>query len=77
MQKRFTKSARRVLENAKRQAVSLGHSFIGTEHLLLALLRTKGVASEVLKENGVLFDKIAELVEDNLTVDSDVMTTGN
>ena len=77
MQKRFTKSARRVLENAKRQAVSLEHSFIGTEHLLLALLRTKGVASEVLKENGVLFDKIAELVEDNLTVDSDVMTTGN
>ncbi|RKI43560.1 ATP-dependent Clp protease ATP-binding subunit [bacterium D16-51] len=77
MQKRFTKSARRVLENAKRQAVSLGHSFIGTEHLLLALLRTKGVASEVLKENGVLYDKIAELVEDNLTVDADVMTTGN
>ena len=77
MQKRFTKSARRVLENAKRQVVSLGHSFIGTEYLLLALLGTKGVASEVLKENGVLFDKIAELVEDNLTVDSDVMTTGN
>ena len=36
----------------------MGHSFIGTEHLLLALLGTKGVASEVLKENGVSYDKI-------------------
>ena len=77
MQKRFTKSARRVIDNARRQAVSLGHGFTGTEHLLLALLRTKGVASEVLKENGVLYDKILELVEDNLTTDADVLTTGN
>jgi len=77
MQKRFTGSARKVLENARRQAVSLGHNFIGTEHLLLALLATKGVASEVLKENGVSYDKIAALIEDSLTTDSNVMTAGD
>ena len=48
MQKRYTKSAQKVLDNANKQAVSLGHRFIGTEHLLLALLETKGVGSEVL-----------------------------
>ncbi len=77
MQKRFTGSARKVLENARRQSVSLGHNFIGTEHLLLALLVTRGVASEVLKENGVSYDKIAALIEDNLTADSNVMMAGD
>lgn len=77
MQRRYTKSAQKVLDNAKKQAASLGHSFIGTEHLLLALLGTKGVASEVLKENGVSYDKIKELIEDNLTTDAGVLTTGN
>lgn len=77
MQKRFTKSAQKVLDDAGRQALSLGHNFIGTEHLLLALLKTRGVASEVLKENGVSYDKILELVEDNLTTDANVLTTGN
>ena len=77
MQRRYTKSAQKVLDNAKKQAASLGHSFIGTEHLLLALLGTKGVASEVLKENGVSYDKIKELIEDNLTTDAGVLTTGS
>ena len=70
MQKRYTKSALKVFENAKKQAASLGHNFIGTEHLLLSLLVTKGVASEVLKEDGVSYEKILELIEDNLSVDS-------
>lgn len=77
MQKRYTKSAQKVFDNAKKQAASLGHNFIGTEHLLLALLVTKGVASEVLKENGVSYDKILVLIEDNLTTDSNVLATGN
>lgn len=76
MRKGYTKSAQKALENARQEALSLGHNFIGTEHLLLALLATKGVASEVLKENGVSYDKIAELVEDNLTIDANVLTAG-
>ena len=73
MQRKYTKSAQKVLENTGKQAVSFGHNFVGTEHLLLSLLVTKGVASEVLKENGVSYDKIAELIEDNLTSDSGVL----
>ena len=42
MQKRYTKNAQKAIDNAKRQAVSLGHNYVGTEHILLALLNTKG-----------------------------------
>ena len=73
MQKRYTKNAQKVFDNARKQAASLGHNFVGTEHLLLALLITKGVASEVLKENGVSYDKIVDLIEDNLSTDSNTL----
>ena len=51
MRKRYTASAEKVLENAGKEAVSRGMSYVGTEHLLLALIKTKGVAAEVLREN--------------------------
>lgn len=73
MQKRYTKNAEKVFDNARKQAASLGHNFVGTEHLLLALLITKGVASEILKENGVSYDKIVDLIEDNLSTDSNML----
>ena len=37
MQSRFTKSAEKVLEDAKKAAKTLGHNYVGTEHLLIAL----------------------------------------
>ena len=73
MRKDYTQNAKRVIENAKKQAASLGHGYVGTEHLLLALIEVKGVASEVLKENGVVYDKILELVEDHLAASGGVM----
>lgn len=74
MQKRYTRSAQRVLDNAKKAASLIGHSYIGTEHILLALIETKGVASEVLKENGVQYEKIYELVDENLSTGTNVLT---
>jgi hypothetical protein len=45
----FTPRAKRVLELALREALSLGHNYIGTEHLLLALVReNEGVAARIL-----------------------------
>ena len=46
MQRHYTKSALNVLNNTAKEAEALGHNYIGTEHLLLALIHTKGVASE-------------------------------
>ncbi|MCD7826813.1 MAG: ATP-dependent Clp protease ATP-binding subunit [Clostridiaceae bacterium] len=76
MQKRYTKSAQKVFENAGKEAQALGHGYIGTEHLLLGLLTAKGVAGEVLKENGVEYDRIYELIEENFSSDAAVMTIG-
>ena len=50
----FTPRAKRVLELAVEEARSLGHNYVGTEHLLLGLIREgEGVAAQVLLELGV------------------------
>jgi hypothetical protein len=47
----FTPEAKKVLERALREALSLGHNYIGTEHLLLALAREReGLAARILGE---------------------------
>jgi ATP-dependent Clp protease ATP-binding subunit ClpA len=54
MFERFTRSAKRTVEGAQIQARALGHTWIGTEHLLLALLAEDlGVATRVLHQAGV------------------------
>ena len=77
MQKRYTDSAIKAMEAAKKAAKSLGHNYVGTEHLLIGLLKTKGVAAEVLKENGVEEEKIRSLMEDLISTSDNVMVTGN
>ena len=55
----FTPRAKKVLELALREAMALGHNYIGTEHILLGLVREgEGVALRVLLEFGVDADKI-------------------
>ena len=51
---RFSPRAQRALELAERSAGDLGHSYIGTEHLLLGLLQEEeGIARRVLEEQGL------------------------
>jgi ATP-dependent Clp protease ATP-binding subunit ClpC len=55
---RYTPRVKKVLALAGRQAKALGHSYVGTEHLLLGLLQEgKGVAALVLKKHEVDFDR--------------------
>jgi Clp amino terminal domain, pathogenicity island component/ClpX C4-type zinc finger len=50
----FTPRAKKVLELSLREALQLGHNYIGTEHILLGLLREgEGVAAQVLVKQGV------------------------
>jgi ATP-dependent Clp protease ATP-binding subunit ClpA len=59
----FTPRAKKVLEYALREALQLGDSFIGTEHLLLALLREgQGIAVQVLVNLGADLDWVREQV---------------
>ncbi|MBC7812217.1 MAG: ATP-dependent Clp protease ATP-binding subunit [Burkholderiales bacterium] len=61
---RFTQRARRVLSLAQEEAERLQHNYIGTEHLLLGLLREEGgVAGRVLRDLGLEQRRVEELVE--------------
>ena len=61
---RFTERARKVLQLAQEEAQRLQHSYIGTEHLLLGLVREgDGVAAKVLKRFDVDLVKVRTAVE--------------
>ena len=61
---RFTKRARRVLSLAQEEAQRLSHNYIGTEHLLLGLIREENsVAVKVLRELGVKPERVKDMVE--------------
>jgi ATP-dependent Clp protease ATP-binding subunit ClpC len=61
---RFTQRARRVLSLAQEEAERLQHNYIGTEHLLLGLMREDGgVAGRVLRDLGLEQSRVEELVE--------------
>ncbi len=60
---RFTDQARAAIGLAVEAAENLGHNYVGTEHLLIGLLREgSGVASRVLEAGGVKAEKVLELV---------------
>ncbi len=61
---RFTQRARRVLSLAQEEAERMQHSYIGTEHLLLGLMREEGgVAGKVLREMGLHPDRVEQIIE--------------
>jgi len=61
---RFTQRARRVLSLAHEEAEKLNHNHIGTEHLLLGLIREEGgVAGRVLRELGLAPARVKDVVE--------------
>ncbi len=61
---RFTERAQRALIYSQEEARNLGHNYVGTEHLLLGLLREgEGAAAQVLKGLGIDIEKIREQIE--------------
>ena len=63
MTNRFTAKAQNVLNNSLRLARELGHTYIGSEHLLLALCAEKeSVAAKLLDKRGVQYDAVREAI---------------
>ena len=61
---KFTERARKVLTLAQEEAQRFNHNYIGTEHLLLGLVREgEGVAAKVLANMGVELNKVRSAVE--------------
>jgi ATP-dependent Clp protease ATP-binding subunit ClpC len=66
MFERFDDSAKRVIVLAQEEARKLDHPFIGTEHLLLALLRQDSAAARALTGLGIGYDAVLARVEQAL-----------
>ena len=67
MMQRFTDDAQRVLSCAQEAALELGHDYVGTEHVLIGLIKVKnGVAAKALNELGLSAETIIEDVEEHI-----------
>ena len=67
----FTPRAKKVLELSLREALQMGHNYIGTEHILLGLLKEgEGVAARVLNSMGITLDIVKEKVKELLSKQS-------
>ena len=63
-QDRFTERAQSALTKAQETAQEMGHSYVGTEHILLGIAQeNEGLGSKVLKDNGLDESLIRELIE--------------
>src|SRR6476659_5730003 len=68
MWQRFTERARRVVFFAQEEAARLGENYVGTEHLLLGLVRENdSVAARILERLGVSLSRIRSDVERQVT----------
>ena len=74
----FTPRAQQVLDGAKKEALRFGHDYIGTEHLLLGLIRLgQGVAVAVLQSMNVDLDSVRMEVEKLTTASDDTIQEGD
>ncbi|MCC7543856.1 ATP-dependent Clp protease ATP-binding subunit, partial [bacterium] len=71
---RFTENAKRSLENAGILAASLGSAYVGSEHLLLGVLKTQGsIGAKILSHVGVTIDKLQLTITANMTVSTQAL----
>jgi ATP-dependent Clp protease ATP-binding subunit ClpA len=77
MQERFTDRARKVMQLAKQEAERFCHEYIGTEHILLGLIREgSGVAANVFKNLGISLARIRLEIEQIVLSGPDMVTMG-
>ncbi len=78
MKNNFSSRVQMVIQFARDEALRLGHDYIGTEHLLLGLIREgEGIAIEILQSLGVDLEEIKNAIEDAGRASGDTMTIGN
>src|ERR1700710_861464 len=73
----FTERVRKVLAMAREEAARLHHEYVGTEHILLVLIREgEGVAAAVLQNLSVDLDEIQQKIEETVKKGKAAQTTG-
>src|SRR5687768_13254072 len=77
MYERFTDRSRKVMQLANQEAQRFNHEYIGTEHILLGLIKEgSGVAANVLKNLDISFHKVRQEIEKIVQSGPDMVTMG-
>ena len=77
MNNMFTENVKQVMKLAREESARLGHNYIGTEHLLLGIIKDgKSKAVAVLTNLGLSLETVKQSVEDYVTTSGDTMTIG-
>jgi ATP-dependent Clp protease ATP-binding subunit ClpC len=78
MEGNFSNRVQDVIRLSREEALRLGHDYIGTEHLLLGIIREgEGVAVKILRNLGVNLYKLKKAIEDTVRTSGDTLTIGN
>ena len=79
MEAKFSPRVKDVITFSREEALRLGHDYIGTEHLLLGIIRDgEGAAIQILQAHGIMLDELRKAIESNLKkVNKPVMNVGN
>ena len=77
MYERFTQCARRIMQLANQEAQRFNHEYIGTEHILLGLVKTgRGVACSVLTDSGLTLKNVRLEIEKLIQSGPEMITMG-
>ena len=78
MKENFSKRVQAIMKYAKEEAIRLGHSYVGSEHFLLGILRgKKGLSMNILDIFDCDVDGICAMVEDMIKASGGTMTLGH
>ncbi len=78
MEGNFSERVQEVIRLSREEALRLGHDYIGTEHLLLGIIReNQGVAIKILRNLNVELDKLKKAIEDTVRSSGGTLTIGN
>ena len=73
---RFTERAQVVLVEAQQESQNFKHGYIGTEHVLLGILKENGYAGQLLAGKGITSEKVKKMTEDYLGFGDDEVSNG-
>jgi ATP-dependent Clp protease ATP-binding subunit ClpC len=78
MKNNFTNRVQKVIRYSKEEAMRLGHDYIGTEHLLLGIIKeNEGIAIKILQNLGCHLSTLKKSIEDSTNTSGGIMTIGN
>ncbi|HIG74361.1 MAG TPA: ATP-dependent Clp protease ATP-binding subunit [Bacteroidetes bacterium] len=78
MEGNFSNRVRDVISYSREEAIRLGHDYIGTEHLLLGIIREgEGIAVKILRNLGCELFKLKQAIEDTVRQTGGTLTVGN